>query len=39
VIIDGATHGAAYRTRPEAYREALLGFLAELMGPPPLKGQ
>jgi fermentation-respiration switch protein FrsA (DUF1100 family) len=39
VIIDGATHGAAYRTRPEAYREALLGFLAEVMGPPPLKGQ
>jgi len=29
VVLDGATHGAAYRTRTEAYRNALLSFLSK----------
>jgi pimeloyl-ACP methyl ester carboxylesterase len=36
VIFEGATHGAAYRTQPEAYREALLDFLNKLA--PPSRG-
>ncbi len=33
VVIEGATHGAAYRTSPEIYREALFEFLTEVLEP------
>ena len=40
VIIDGATHGAAYRTEPDTYREVLLEFLSRVLEPPaPTGGQ
>jgi fermentation-respiration switch protein FrsA (DUF1100 family) len=38
VIIDGATHGAAYRTEPEIYQEVLLEFLSRAMEPSTLAG-
>lgn len=34
-IFDGATHGAAYRTEPERYRAAVLGFLRDVLPPIP----
>ncbi len=40
VIVDGATHGAAYRTEPDTYQEVLLEFLARAMEPStPTSGQ
>ncbi len=40
VIIDGATHGAAYRTEPDTYQEVLLEFLSGVLEPPtPTGGQ
>ncbi len=40
VIIDGATHGAAYRTEPDTYQEVLLEFLSRVLEPPtPTGGQ
>lgn len=31
VVVDGASHGAAYRTSPETYHQALFDFLAEVL--------
>ncbi len=31
VVIDGATHGAAYRTQPDTYQQVLLEFISRVM--------
>ena len=34
VVVEGASHGAAYRTNPQAYRHEILRFLEDVLGIP-----